>query len=583
MDLCKTILTLLAPGVAAARKSFHAASGRFLADNGGWAVTNQDVIFPLALLYTQEGTPCRDDAALLELALRGGDALRDAQDEKGQWEFVKPDGSTWGKTYMCWSMYHWLEAFGLLRERMDAQRRQNWEEGLHLAFDGSSRELKERGRVHNIPAWHAMALVRADQLLGNPAWRQVGQEMLARVVAAQDQEGYWPEGGGPTTAYNTVYVHALGLYYWFTRDERVLPALERATQFHLNFTWPDGSNVETIDGRVRHHRTLPWMGHPGFATSPAGRGFVRFLLDRMIENDKGGGSQSRYFAIGKPGLSGALAATCLHVPPEGPEAQIPQEQPQFAANFHGRALLRRQDGWMSCLSGYVNTEQDWLTNFPNRWITDRQNFLSLWHEQSGLLVGGGNSKHQPELSSFAILAGRACKYVPDQAELRSESACDSSPQSRSTAIGRSILTLTYGSVVCELSVQVLGESEAQISFRVVSCGQSVQGVGAIRAAITLPYLDGKPFCAPRRAGSVQLSAKAEFGHSVAADAPEDARWLSVGPLRLELPPDSNFAYPVYPFNPYAIDGASTPESAVGVVSTVLDPAGQAKMIRLRIV
>lgn len=117
---------------------------------------------------------------------------------------------------MCWSMYHWVEAHGLLRGEMDPERRARWEAGLRLCFDGIIRELGDAPRAHNINCWHGMALVRAAQLLAENSWLEAGKRIIRRHVAAQSPEGYWDEGAGPTTSYNLVYVHAIGLYYWFT-------------------------------------------------------------------------------------------------------------------------------------------------------------------------------------------------------------------------------------------------------------------------------------------------------------------------------------------------------------------------------
>ena len=92
------ILQYLAAGVTAAKKRFDPETGRFLAEGGGWAVTMQDVVLPLALLYTADVPANRlhGRKALLTLASRAGDALRDWQDSDGRFEFVKTDGSKWG-------------------------------------------------------------------------------------------------------------------------------------------------------------------------------------------------------------------------------------------------------------------------------------------------------------------------------------------------------------------------------------------------------------------------------------------------------------------------------------------------------
>ncbi len=116
----RQILRTLVDDVEMNLARFDPATGRFLTE-GGWAVTNQDILYPLALLYrTQDpDNPYAQDGRILEYALRGGDALRDFQYPDGQVEFIKVDGSTWGPIYMPWSMYHWLEAYALLEEELD--------------------------------------------------------------------------------------------------------------------------------------------------------------------------------------------------------------------------------------------------------------------------------------------------------------------------------------------------------------------------------------------------------------------------------------------------------------------------------
>ena len=47
-EMRQVALEYLARGVPAAQLRFDPQTGRFLSDNGGWAVTHQDVILPLA-------------------------------------------------------------------------------------------------------------------------------------------------------------------------------------------------------------------------------------------------------------------------------------------------------------------------------------------------------------------------------------------------------------------------------------------------------------------------------------------------------------------------------------------------------
>src|SRR5690554_6353716 len=89
MDIRQAYLRMLADDVPQNLDRFDEATGRFLT-GGGWAVTNQDIVYPLALLYTTEdpANPYFRDDTLLTYIGRGGDAWRDFQNPDGTVEFV---------------------------------------------------------------------------------------------------------------------------------------------------------------------------------------------------------------------------------------------------------------------------------------------------------------------------------------------------------------------------------------------------------------------------------------------------------------------------------------------------------------
>ena len=261
---CWTELVSSIPGIL---RSQDPATGRF--GKGIWIVTDQNVVLPLAAVWAlpHQKNPYyhRDD--VLQAIMSAGDALIDDQDERGRWEFRKKDGSTWGPIYMPWTYSRWIRAFGLIREAMPADRRERWETALKLGYQGIAKTAL--GRVHNIPAHHAMGLYHAGQLLERPEWCQQAKAFLAKVCAAQDKGGYWSEHMGPVVAYNFVYTDALGVYYALSKDGSVLPTLQRAARFHADFTYPDGSRIETIDERNPYHTGVA-PGTVGFTFSPEG-------------------------------------------------------------------------------------------------------------------------------------------------------------------------------------------------------------------------------------------------------------------------------------------------------------------------
>lgn len=101
------------------------------------------------------------------------------------------------------------------------------------------------------------------------------------MLAAQQPGGYWAEHGGPSTTYNYVYVHGLGLYYRFPGDATLPLALEAATRFHQTFTYP---NVDRRDGGwsgFSYHNCISSMGWVGFSATPQGRRrLARYMAER---------------------------------------------------------------------------------------------------------------------------------------------------------------------------------------------------------------------------------------------------------------------------------------------------------------
>src|SRR5690606_3913218 len=99
------ILAQKAPGIL---KTYDPATGRF--GSGIWIVTDQNVMLPLAVLYSTEGEGnlYYQDSDILNVLIKAGDALIEDADAKGQWEFRKKDGSTWGKIFMPWTYSRWV-------------------------------------------------------------------------------------------------------------------------------------------------------------------------------------------------------------------------------------------------------------------------------------------------------------------------------------------------------------------------------------------------------------------------------------------------------------------------------------------
>lgn len=513
----------LVQGVPAMLKRQDPATGRFGSEP--WICDDQNLIFPLAAAWAipDPDNPYYHDAQVLEAVMKGGDALVAAQDKYGMWEFRKKDNSTWGQTAQPWTYSRWIRAFHLVKDAMPPDRRQYWEKGLKLGFERIGRSLRQ---PHNKTCHLAMALYCAGLCFEREDWKQTATNFMAKVVAAQSPQGYWSEHRGPVVNYNFVYSDALGAYFEMSHDRSVIEALRRAALFHTTFTYPNGASVETVDERNPYSSGIR-AGNVGFSYTSEGRAFLlrQFALLRWeTEPD-------------------TAASFLLHggMGPGTPSAAADEEMTVLEAN---QALVWRKKPWFICMSAFVSPLA------TNRWIQDRQNFVSIFHERAGLIIGGGNTKLQPFWSSFT---------VGNTAQLRHK-AGDQAPDFRPTGdlihipTGAQLqpdktepsLSLRYGTEECRLAVRPLNEKRLTLV-----CEATSRSRQPVEGHVT--------FLPPPKARIHTAAGKtAVLGETAMAWSRSDiGAWFQYGNVRVRVPAGSKLLWPMKRHNPYKKDGSSS--------------------------
>ena len=501
-------------------------TGRF--GSKPWICTDQNRIYPLAAAWAIEddANPCYHDRELLQAIMDGGDALIEEADEKGRWTFRKKDNSTWGQTYMPWTYSRWIRAFLLVKEAMPAERRARWEKALVHGYTGIAETCLKH--VHNIPTHHAMGLYAAGLALDRGDWKQQAKEFMAKVVAKQNAGGYWSEHFGPVVLYNLVYSDSLGVYYAMSRDPLVLEALRRAAIFHANFTYPDGTPVETIDERNWYHAHNR-IGNVGFSFTPEGRGYL--LRQTTLHQEH----SSRF--------DPEFAAAMLLYGASGDTVPMAGERDEHSFVLgDGDALVLRRKPWFLCLSAFAGVPS------KSRWHQDRQNYVSIFHDDAGVFAGGGSTKLQPLLSTFTVGDPSLLKhepgdenptFLPDIDLLWYATAAKLSPDGTSPK-----LNLTYGEETCSVEITPHDATRVTVAFEsTCASGKPVEAhLPFLRSKWPLKSASGRRL----RLGSkpFELSAEEAGGH------------IRYGTLRVSMPPGSRFAWPALLHNPYKKDGRS---------------------------
>jgi hypothetical protein len=364
-----------------------------------------------AVLFSKRhaANPRYQDPKILALAERLGDLVAE-DNEKGLFT-TRLDHHR--------DLYTWLESYRLLERKLSEERRARWRRELEknltaLAEDVASREHFPAyispfiGTSPNHYSLWSSTLHLAGKVFKRRDWEELGARVLHRFAASeQASDGYWGEhdATGPTPGYNFLTLAAIALYWEHSQDKAALEALRRVTDFHKNFTYPDGTPVEVINDRNRTWEVSPW-GHFGFSNFPDGRRLAEFLTERIREDRR------------PPELLGRIAQNALYYH-DGPTAAIPQDASSYVYRMKGPAAgIRKAGSWTIAISGITSTP----TN--SQFYLDRQGNLSIFHEKLGLIITGANSKRQPELAIFWEKLGGQIFHLPQATRFRQQDEYD---------------------------------------------------------------------------------------------------------------------------------------------------------------
>jgi len=541
-----------------------------------WINRDQHDILPLTLLYQTEGSSIYRDPKILDIIVKGGAYLAKMLDEKGMWRFDKKDGSYWGQIYTPWTYLRWIMTYKLIKDELPANLRKVWEDGLLLGFTGiSATELNSQSNIypgplpghpalkegevipwiHNIPSHHATALFLAGELFDRPEWQQQAREFMQLVVAAQSLHGWWTEHVGPIVLYNRVYIEALGMYYTLSKDESVLPAIERGNRYHLNYMYPNGAMIETVDERnpyspltlkrdadgVAHYLPKQVNIHPGLFFSDSGRALLAHQMPIVRTRDP------------KEVIDVDYLYYCLNAT-EGDLTFTAAPEPRF--RMGDDALIAREDPWLVSLSAYC------APRWPGRFIQDRQNLASIYHRDSGLILGGGNSKIQPLWSTMTVGdtdllkptgASRDTNLAPEIDVAYTPDACEiDEPSTR-----RWTQTITTAEAIAELAFEIVHDNAIKISSRLVK--PAPDGRDTAIHLTFIPYPESPIIFSDGSTAELSEATCEKTGQTSLAHH----NW------KLALPETANINWPVLPHNPYTDDGHAFTEEARLVVSLPL--------------
>ncbi len=469
-------------------------------------------------------------------------------DNNGETEFYGHAGLSWGKTLAGdWPVFCWQETLRMLESDlppdMFSRHREKLCTVIAIHFDQTNAAMTAspdpfKTQVHNLFVWRALMLYRAGVLWQNEAWESLGIDILGKAIHAQNPEGWWSEGG-PTVGYNLVTATAISFYCEWSGDQDALNAMEKAARFHDAFAYPDGTRIETIDGRMRYDPHVMLYIPPTFSRFPEGQAYLERNFRAL--------SKEKAFEVSDIQGFSFLGFIYEHLTDTPQPDTIRNDTLRLMPTLHSAVM--RQGDWCCTLCGFEN-----ITHMGG-FRLERQNLLSVWHAKTGLILGGGHSNFQPEFSSFNVTDRKGILHYLHAA-----------PQIK-VHDNEIELTMTYGGLPVTLSMQIVDEHRVKVCYRIEDFTADVYSRFMVRTnLIVVGKADGSIQHGKQRENLDKqnvLWTEEDF-----EDGIEHNGWKLRIPKRKE---SAMVKWPVYPYNSYRMDRKSSRESAKIIVSAQLLP------------
>ena len=439
-------------------------------------------------------------------------------------------GRDWGRHIGEWVNYYLLRSLQVMDRHGvgDADLRDQ----MSCHIRGAVTQLADRFQTRfkdapiefpgNHATWHGLLIHQAGKHFDVPSWIDFANDFFARyIIPTQRPNGVWPEGNGIVVNYSMVTAQAVSLYAEASSSPEARASMGRALGFFKFFSFPDGSSSVACDCRMRYHARPMVFLPPGFLRSPAGR---RLWLERI----RGYCQYLREVPLVDNGAQGlAFYAASAHAlfdwaqtDDSGSETP-PEDVPAGRID---------KDDWTGFLSWQHTPE------LPNRFILDTQNYIELWHKESGYLLGTGNSKYMPRFSTIRrINGGRS--YVPDHAKSTNQTPTEV------------VAVYSFGPDRIQVAVS-LSDAACRIGFEVLT--QKSDAV--YEAGLMLALKPGEEVCL---AGSSERIAPLKLIRH-----PFRSGGLSWRGRSFTLPEGTVLDYPLIPHNPYTQHGLPAEEAYV---------------------
>jgi hypothetical protein len=201
-------------------------------------VRAQEAALTLALLYSKNypNNPYYHKKELAESAVAAFDYWTKLQHRDGS--FDENRHLEHGQAGTAFSVVAMTSAFEMINRFLESELKKRCLACFRKSADFLARNSDIVYVNHEAVSIYATYLCYC--ILKKRKYIEAAKKKLVDVTRAQSSEGWFREGAGADTGYNTVTLSYLALYYSKSNDEAILSTLKKAVEFNSYFLYPDG-------------------------------------------------------------------------------------------------------------------------------------------------------------------------------------------------------------------------------------------------------------------------------------------------------------------------------------------------------
>lgn len=511
--------------------------GRVLNAGGKYTIFNQCTGFYYAILYTYNHpkNPYFHKKELLDLSMKCWDSfIKIHLNDDGSLKLITFD-KYWYDGVEEWCTLELINTLELLKDVLPKEKFDYYTKVSVILAEYLKKSVLDEYEteefrtsadartVKNHFLWSVVCVYKYAITKGDIALQEKMKDIIFELLDKRMPFGVWLEAGSLVIDYAYVSYGAISLFasYYDRDNEKILNALRQIREYLENCSYDYLENMGCIDIRNRFGKNTVAMHISGVELDKK-RGEVFFTkhlekLSDMPETIYDKHQNLGFFCLSFQSIEGGeikyeeeSKAQTIYID------KLDEVIPEYSKEKLNTIVIK-ENGFS--IPFCILTQK----SFNNRWSLERQNLISVYHKEKGLILGGGHSISDPSFSCFNVITDGCLSYLHSEAKFISDKKAE----------------LIYNNTKCLLEITEITENNVTIKYSAENLKDTDRVL--VNIPVFANYIDSFSFDNI----TYDTTDLCAFGKEIKKEEK-----LTVCGTELSLTKDAFLKYPVFAFNPY---------------------------------